>query len=194
MASSDSSGSDWVARICTKEHRATAKRLRSAGAFGIAATTAATKTGGTRTVVRRRVAAETHDAALGDPNIFLWRLPKDSAKASCVVRHACGILDGVRRRCKNLVVFKIGICSNPIARWSLPHSYKSEAYDCMYVVYQAAMLACAFLETALIDKYSNVSGCRNDAPGGEGVTDPCANGHVYIVFKFLPVPPKADGV
>jgi hypothetical protein len=67
-----------------------------------------------------------------------------------------------------LLFFKIGITANPLQRW---YYYEEELYEQLY------LLACfeetsgaQMLEAALISHFRETSGCRNEAPGGEGLT------------------------
>ena len=63
-------------------------------------------------------------------------------------------------------VFKIGFTSNPIQRFV---SYRLANFSHMCLLHVTACKnTAAMLEAALIDVFWNISGCRNQNPGGEG--------------------------
>lgn len=103
-----------------------------------------------------------------------------------------------------LTVFKIGVACDPNHRWlNKDFGYMWDAdFKHMLLMHQDETRACGFLESALIGKFGQISGCRNVAPGGEGIrkfqpdnlklaSGSPAVSYVYIVFKHLPKRPPA---
>ena len=103
-----------------------------------------------------------------------------------------------------LTVFKIGVACDPNGRWTNKQfGYLwDDDFKHMMLLHQDETRACGFLESALISKFGQTCGCRNVAPGGEGirkfqpnivklVSGSPAVSYVYIVFKHLPKRPPA---
>jgi hypothetical protein len=123
------------------------------------------------------------------PPAIRWRLPPDGIKAACIARHAISVVEAIRRKAKNLVVFKIGLTQDIARRWNHKQfGYKSEGFHEMHIVMAANGLACGLLEVHLITLFKHVPGCYNIAPGGEGIinggagVDEC---YTYVACKYL---------
>lgn len=101
-----------------------------------------------------------------------------------------------------LTVFKIGMTWRPNHRWeNRIYGYVLDSdFSTMSLLHRDATRACEFLEAALISHFQDRQGCRNTAPGGEGVgqdkdgSDPEAVSYIYIVHRQLPrlPPPVRD--
>jgi hypothetical protein len=102
-------------------------------------------------------------------------------KASIVIEKCIGMIEHLRWKCKNLLVFKIGLCTEPSQRWKLYD--KEDRYSSMRVLYHGQAGACAFLGSALIKHFEGVQGCDNIAKGGEGCSNLAIDRYVYVVVR-----------
>lgn len=96
---------------------------------------------------------------------------------------------------KHPAVFKIGICRNPVERWSHPlYGYALDTRECwlgmkVIAVFKTSCSA-ALLETALIHEFQKTPGCRNDKPGGETPSPVDGPHFTYVVYRILVPPTK----
>ena len=118
----------------------------------------------------------------------------DSATAgSAVLQHCHSIVNNLFSR--HPAIFKIGLTKSPLARWQNPvYGYKNDRYDKwtgMKVIFAAKeALPAGLVESALIQHFLSVPGCRNVNPGGEGVDRSCHGPYfTYVVYRVL-VPPS----
>ena len=96
---------------------------------------------------------------------------------------------------KHPAVFKVGICRNPVERWS--HPVYGYALDCrenwlgmkIIAVFKTSCSA-AMLETALIHEFHNTPGCRNQRAGGETPSPVDGPHFTYVVYRILMPPIK----
>ncbi len=87
---------------------------------------------------------------------------------------------------RGLCIFKIGITHDPNFRfWSDKFGYarKGELYSDMVVLASGPCVLVADLEARLIAEWRSVSGCRNDAPGGENAPRQ-SPAYCYLVVRF----------
>lgn len=91
-----------------------------------------------------------------------------------------------------LTVFKIGMTWRPNFRWSNSiFGYRHDPdYTGMVLLHRDDTRAIAVLESALISEFRKLPGCRNDAPGGEGIPKSMpasdSQSYLYLVYKVLP--------
>lgn len=128
------------------------------------------------------------DAAAMPTDVW-FRLPPAGVKAASVVQHAVAVIDTIRRKHNDLVVFKIGITQDVARRWSHKQfGYNSEGFHQMHVLFASNGMACALLEFHLISIYINTQGCWNQALGGEGIAgggDAVPQCFTYVAVKYL---------
>ena len=106
-----------------------------------------------------------------------------SPTAGKVLQHCKRKLELFRSRLGGSVcVFKIGYTTNPIRRFA---SYRHANFSKMNVLHCTGNKGSAeMLEAALIDRHSNILGCRNEQPGGEGpgqLNSNASHFYVYVV-------------
>lgn len=120
---------------------------------------------------------------------FLWSLPRERSSASTIMSHAHAIVDTLTGQQGKPTVFKIGVTKDPKHRWtnrSYGYSHdKHTVWDKMIILAKVEdKLAAGLLEAYLINAFKCRQGCRNEAPGGEGLSPPGPY-FVYVVFKRL---------
>lgn len=96
---------------------------------------------------------------------------------------------------KHPAVYKIGITLNPVHRWSHPrYGYLHdtvERWQGMKVIFVSeSSFAAALVESAMISKFKNCPGCRNDKPGGETASPERGPHFTYVVYRILVPPPR----
>ena len=120
----------------------------------------------------------------GDP-VMEWDLPPPKALAGAVLAHASAAI-AKRLHCP---AFKIGITTNPVQRWRndrYGYRLSAEGFDRMVLLLATdSGNAAAFLEAALIGRFQKTRGCRNVAPGGEGLKPTAGPFFTYLVIKRL---------
>ena len=112
--------------------------------------------------------------------------PFSSGRAGDVLEHIIGWVQRLRHT-GEARTFKIGVTTAPAARFHDPDfGYQRLGYSRFLILYDAPPgqpMAAAFLEAALIKHFRPTEGCRNVAPGGEGID---ARGQaVYVVYVAL---------
>ena len=121
----------------------------------------------------------------GDPALQLL-LPK-SVVAGAVLEHASNAM--AKFLSQGPTVFKIGITHQPHHRWhNTVYGYKHDLdrYQKMVLLFITAdPIAAAFLEAALIDRFTATPGCRNKAKGGENLHGMCSPYFTYVVLRCL---------
>lgn len=141
--------------------------------------------------LREEILPQLHGTNNGKGCILFHLCKNPKAKASAILQHALNSVLDLSK--KHPAVFKIGITSNPIERWT--HSKYGYALDKrenwlgmkVIAVFDTSALA-AMVESFLIHKFVNTPGCRNAAAGGE-TASPVEGPHfTYIVYKIL-LPP-----
>ena len=122
---------------------------------------------------------------------FIWALQRESATAGAVLQHALAKTDYLVSQEGKPTVFKVGVTKDPQHRWfNSRYGYRldSAGWDKMVVLAKTEdKLAAGLLEAMLIKEFSSRSGCRNNAPGGEGLSPPGPY-FVYVVYKRLASP------
>jgi hypothetical protein len=86
--------------------------------------------------------------------------------------------------------FKIGLTRDPEHRWSnVKYGYqKEQCYSVMVVIGETDTAeGAAFLEASLIGKFSEMSGCRNKARGGEGLRGATTAGPYFVYIVHGPL-------
>lgn len=125
---------------------------------------------------------------------FIWSLSSDRVTASSLLKHAQGVVEGLISKPGCPCIFKLGVTKDPNHRWFNSNHGYSRDHDGWTIMILFAKLqdkmAAGLLESFLIQEYGKRPGCRNQAPGGEGLSD---HGpfFLYVVFKQLearPVP------
>ena len=98
---------------------------------------------------------------------YLSFCKRQKASAGTVLRRCFSEIDSFRDRMgRKLCVFKVGLTSNPIVRFSF---YKDANYTHMSLLHVSHNLGlCQMLEAALIASNLSERGCRNQRYGGEG--------------------------
>ena len=108
---------------------------------------------------------------LADDPVMELDLPPPRSVAGVVLTLATAVV--ARRLQPGPAVFKIGITTNPIHRWhNNRYGYRlsHERFESMVVLLATDRGdAAAYLEAALISRFQHIPGCRNVAPGGEGL-------------------------
>ena len=116
-----------------------------------------------------------------------------AASASTLLSHCQSIIESIYSR--HPAIFKIGLTKSSVPRWSNPvYGYahdKFERWTGMRLLFlDKEALPAGLVESALIQYFKSVPGCRNDNPGGEGVDASCPGPYfVYVVYHVL-TPPK----
>ena len=120
----------------------------------------------------------------------------DSAvAASTVLAHCQSVIEGFYSR--HPAVFKIGLTKSPVPRWNNgTYGYACDSYDKwtgMVVLFvHSEALPAGLVESALIQHFKSVPGCRNVNQGGEGVSKDCPGPYfTYVVYRVLTPPPRA---
>lgn len=125
---------------------------------------------------------------------IVFHLPKcPRATASQVLKHSEERI--AQLSCKHPAVFKIGIATNPVKRWSHPtYGYCREVRERWQTMKIVAVTACSFsaalIESALIQKFKGRPGCRNENPGGESASPGEGPHFTYVVVRVLVPPPR----
>lgn len=140
-------------------------------------------------VVPKRPAVPARPAVRARPEVqaavqVKFNLPK-SRNAGNVLDHATQLVQDIVGQ--GPTIFKIGITADPAHRWgnaNYGYQHDRDAYQQMLVFSEADSAGAAMLEASLINMFKNTSGCRNTAPGGEGVRHGCTT-FTYIVFRHL---------
>ena len=89
--------------------------------------------------------------------------------------------------CGFAVVFKIGLCSSPLQRYTHPViGYEKDNFQ-MEVIAASTSRYIAELEKHLIRAYTNTPGLLNVAKGGEGAGPFGTHGFCYVVGKLCPL-------
>ena len=116
-----------------------------------------------------------------------------AASASTLLSHCQSIVESIYSR--HPAIFKIGLTKSPVPRWSNPvYGYAHDKFERwtgmrMLFLHKEALPA-GLVESALIQYFRSVPGCRNSNPGGEGVDASCPGPYfVYVVYHVL-TPPK----
>ena len=127
---------------------------------------------------------------------FHYQVGDSALVASAVLSQCQAAIENLYAR--HPAIFKIGLTKSPVARWGNPsYGYASDKYDKwtgMKVLFaHKEPLAAGLVESALIQHFMSVPGCRNVNPGGEGVDQNCPGPYfTYVVFRVL-VPPPGVG-
>lgn len=116
------------------------------------------------------------------------------AKPGSVLQHCLSMIQSLTS--DQLTKFKIGITARPAHRWANSQfGYALEGYLSMQLLHwEPSSRACGFLEAALIAMLRGVSGCQNEAPGGEGFSlddDTESMCYLYVALQPLPRRPPA---
>ena len=117
-----------------------------------------------------------------------------AAKPGSVLQHCLSMIQSLTS--DQLTKFKIGITARPAHRWANSQfGYAQEGYLSMQLLHcERSSRACGFLEAALINMLRGVSGCQNEAPGGEGFSldnDTESMCYLYVALQPLPRRPPA---
>ena len=122
------------------------------------------------------------------PSPFIWCLPKANAAAGFILKHTLGAVDYLTSQPGKPTIFKVGVTKDPSHRWfntRYGYAHDGTDWDRMVILAKADdMLAAGLIEAVLIKEFRSRAGCRNEAPGGEGLSPPgpyC----VYVVYKHL---------
>ena len=112
--------------------------------------------------------------------VFDFSLP-DARLSSKVLEHCCKGLERISAKGK---LFKIGITSDPHARWYHADRgyYKSSSTTMRVLAILHFMESASVLEASLIKLFRADACCLNKAPGGEGVNVRRSPAFVYVVF------------
>ena len=108
-----------------------------------------------------------------------------SSNSGAILDHAEKIVQGIIRQ--GPTIFKIGITADPSHRWEnkrYGYQHDRDKYQQMVVLSEADSAGAAMLEASLIKTFKNRDGCRNAAPGGEGVRHGCLI-YTYLVYRHL---------
>ena len=111
------------------------------------------------------------------------------AKPGSVLQHCLSMIQSLTS--DQLTKFKIGITARPAHRWANSRfGYALEGYLSMQLLHcEPSSRACGFLEAALIQMLRGVSGCQNEAPGGEGFSlDDNTESMCYLYVALQPLP------
>ena len=111
------------------------------------------------------------------------------AKPGSVLQHCLSMIQSLTS--DQLTKFKIGITARPAHRWANSQfGYALEGYLSMQLLHcEPSSRACGFLEAALIAMLRGVSGCQNEAPGGEGFSlDDNTESMCYLYVALQPLP------
>ena len=115
-----------------------------------------------------------------------------SVAASTVLAHCQSTVQSLYSR--HPAIFKIGLTKCPVARWSNDaYGYKHDIYDkwsgmTVMFVHEDSFPA-GLVESALIQYFQHIPGCRNVNPGGEGVDGKCPGPYfTYVVYRILKPP------
>lgn len=116
------------------------------------------------------------------------------AKPGSVLQHCLSMIQSLTS--DQLTKFKVGITARPAHRWAnYQFGYALEGYLSMQLLHcEQSSRACGFLEAALIAMLRGVSGCQNEAPGGEGFSlddDKESMCYLYVALQPLPRRPPA---
>ena len=106
----------------------------------------------------------------------IFNNPKYLVFSCALKRVACDVTDHAEKEISRHLKyqpqqFKIGITSRPKLRFLGEGCYKSEGYKHMVLLAYGNGYAMGMLETHLIDKFLNRSGCMNIAKGGQGLNE-----------------------
>ena len=108
-----------------------------------------------------------------------------SSNSGTILAHAQKTVQGVIAH--GPTIFKIGITADPSHRWGnhkYGYQHDRNAYQQMLIFSEADSAGAAMLEASLINTFKSQAGCRNTAPGGEGVRHGCVI-YTYIVYRHL---------
>ena len=140
----------------------------------------------------QEIIPQLHDSRNCSEHILFDLCQSPTAKASTVLSHAEQCIRNLFR--KYPAVFKVGITSNPVNRWS--HSVYGFALDKREGWLGMKILAvcdtsfsAALVESALIRIFQSSPGCRNDRPGGETPSIDEGPHFAYVVYRIL-LPPQ----
>ena len=116
------------------------------------------------------------------------------AKPGSVLQHCLSMIQSLTS--DQLTKFKIGVTARPAHRWANSQfGYALEGYLSMQLLHcEPSSRACGFLEAALIAMLRGVSGCQNEALGGEGFSlddDTESMCYLYVALQPLPRRPPA---
>ena len=124
-------------------------------------------------------------AKLADDFCIEWDLPPLRAVAGTVLNHAIAAV--LRRLQHGPAAFKIGITTCPIRRWhNERYGYRlsPDKFERMVLLLATDRGdGAAYLEAALIQRFQQTVGCRNVAPGGEGLNPTPGLMFTYLVIS-----------
>lgn len=127
-----------------------------------------------------------------------FELPGANDLAGSVLRHASHRINVLSQK-QSPMIWKVGLCHDPKWRWTnslYGYRHARDRWSEMIVLY-ISKEACgpAMLESALIDKFSSMPGCRNERLGGDTVvadrfSSESQHYMVYIVYRSFKHPPE----
>lgn len=141
--------------------------------------------------LRHEILPQLHESNNCSGSILFDLCMSPKAPASAILSHAEKCIQQLSR--KYPAVFKIGISSNPIQRWTHKlYGYVWDKRECWHgmkiVAVSGESFSAALIESALIRLFQNTPGCRNDRPGGETQSPDEGPHFTYVVYKIL-LPP-----
>ena len=120
------------------------------------------------------------------PSIML-NFGKPTSVAGKIVQHAVSLVTSYTSR--GPVIFKLGLTMDPPHRWGVPgygYAHDLDFYEKM-VVFAVTVdgSTSAMLEALLIHQFKSTDGCRNKAPGGEGLSRALGPFFNYLVYRRI---------
>ena len=115
--------------------------------------------------------------------------------ASTVLAHCQASIENIF--CRHPAIFKIGLTKSPVPRWNNNvYGYANDRYEKwagMKVLFvHSEAFPAGLVESALIQHFQGVPGCRNVNLGGEGVDKSCPGPYfTYVVFRVLTPPARS---
>ena len=141
----------------------------------------------------QEILPQLHDSNNCSERILFDLCKSPKATASTILSHAERTVENLFK--KHPAVFKVGISSNPVKRWSHPlYGYALDKRECWLGM--KILAACetsfgaALVESSLIRIFQNSPGCRNDRPGGETPSPDEGPHFTYVVYRILLPPQK----
>lgn len=123
---------------------------------------------------------------------------KNPFVAGLILAYCTDLILSIIERCHELLVYKIGITTDPETRWFSPSMgyRKDNMFDNMTVFHKGSADQSGMMEAALIQYFRLVhaQGLQNIKPGGEGIGRARADNaeqdtYVYVVHRALPARP-----
>lgn len=141
----------------------------------------------------QEILPQLHDSNNCSERILFDLCKSSKATASTILSHAERTVENLFK--KYPAVFKVGISSNPVKRWSHPlYGYALDKRECWLGM--KILAACetsfsaALVESSLIRIFQSSPGCRNDRPGGETPSPDEGPHFTYVVYRILLPPQK----